>query len=161
MEEDGRSWETSSRGSWSKAGDVVPSPRLHLQVRDTALALHALPPPPIPGQGPGFPYSLHSQARVVMRAHSPPPSDRADALGISCFLLSSSPCLCFHVFLSHAGCVEHISQKILAFESCCHNNHFITRQAQYLRNAESFLKSVRCTSKGNRSSLFLHYFAGK
>src|SRR3712207_8184013 len=47
-----------------------------------------------------------------------------------------------------------ISQKILAFESCCHNNHFITRQAQYLRNAESFLKSVRCTSKGNRSSLF-------
>lgn len=52
-------------------------------------------------------------------------------------------------------------RKILAFESCCHNNHFITPQAQYLRNAESFLKSVRCTSKGNGSSLFLHYFAGK
>lgn len=77
------------------------------------------------------------------------------------FCLARPPVSVFMFFSLTLAVWSTSLRKILAFESCCHNNRFITRQAQYLGDAESFLKSVRCTSKGNRSSLFLHYFAGK
>lgn len=158
LEAAGRTWRITGDGAPRLRGLPPPQSsswggRHHL----SPLQCPSPVPPGVQSREGAWPSLRVCKARPGWRGqegtHFFPPGPGADALGIGAF--------CFHVSLSHAGCVEHISQKILAFESCCHNNHFITRQAQYLRNAESSLKSVRCTSKGNRSSLFLHYFAGK
>lgn len=122
--------------------------------KDTVSALTSGPTPisqgPPPGQGLVSPTGQQSQAGVVQRAPSLPLRQSGCSLPASdAFCGVHLPASVF-MFSSLMPAV-----KILAFESCCHNNHFITRQAQYLRNAESFLKSV-CAA--HQRGIGAHYF---
>lgn len=105
------------RGSWRAVGHAAPRLRLHLQVRDDASAPNPVSHPhsswgPLPGQGPGFPCSLQSQARVVMRGALPSPSGTECSswhLMLSVELISLSLFSCFP--LSRWLCGAHLSEN--------------------------------------------------